>query len=371
MRFVQRAVPLLATATTTFALAGAPAGATQAHVSVAGGSITTIDQAPWQVAVRHANALCGGVILDATRVLTAAHCSRAGAAAPPSPPSAYSVQAGFSNMATWAPGMPVPARTQVVGVSAKRLHPYYDPTVKRADVMLLTLAAPLDLSGPAVQAIALPGPGTAVRPGTPLVATGFGQTSAVSAPDGLLRSVPVTMLADDSCRSNVRANSGVVLCAQAAPGTGPCLGDSGGPLVAPGAPAVLVGLTSYAGYPTCGTGQDVYSDITAGEIRAFIDGRPQIPRAPRVRRLPTLRSRQPAVQGSAVTCEHGRWTGSPKFTYIFKDDRSRVLRKGRSRVYVPRAAAVGRSITCVVEATNAGGTAVSRTPATGAVRRAR
>jgi hypothetical protein len=323
------------------------------------------------VAIRHGNALCGGAILDATRVLTAAHCSRAGAAAPRSPVSAYSVQAGFSNIATWARGMPVPAGTQVAGVSAMRLHPYYDPAHKHADVMLLTLAAPLDLSGPAVQAIGLPAPGSAVAPGTPLLATGFGQTSMSSAPDGLLRSVPVTMLADDSCRKNVGLNSGVVLCAQAAPATGPCLGDSGGPLVVPGAPAVLVGLTSYAGYPGCGTGQDVYSDLTAGEIRAFIDGRAQIPRAPRLRGLPSLRYRHPAVKGSPVTCQHGHWTGSPKFTYIFKDDRSRVLRKGRSRVYVPGAAAVGRSISCVVQATNNGGTSVGHTYATGAVRRAR
>ncbi|WP_354697688.1 hypothetical protein [Paraconexibacter sp. AEG42_29] len=69
-----------------------------------------------------------------------------------------------------------------------------------------------------------------------------------------------------------------------------------------------------------------------------------------------------ATTGQTVTCQPGTWTGSPTYAYRFLRGTTQV---GTSSTYVITAADVGQALTCVVTATNAGGsTSATSAPVT-------
>jgi hypothetical protein len=339
LRFVALAVGLLLVLPTV-------AAAEPAHPRVYGGSVITAADAPWQVYVRTSDGYaCGGSIIDPTHIVSAAHCADADGTKAPAPAANFTVLAGFTDVSTYQPGKPAPAGTQVVGVASYRIHPYYDNASKTDDAMVFTLATPLDLaSSPNVKAIAMAPTGGEVAGGTAVRVTGFGQSTA-GAPDGKLRALGL--------------NSSLIICADVGGGQSPCHGDSGGPLtLADGAP-VLVGIVSYGSTSGCGVGPSGFTDVAAPEVRQFLEGNDAPPKAPRQSAVSVLRG--VPVQGSPLSCEPGTWDGSPAFSYIFQADGVGVLQSGTSPVYVPGRPDLGRAITCVVRAANAGGTSTSRT----------
>lgn len=341
--------------------------AASARPRIIGGDIVSVTTAPWQVYVLHgSDYACGGSILDAQHILTAAHCANHGGTAPVAPASEFNILAGSSDVSTWAPGQPAPAGTQASGVSSLRIHPYYDPATSTDDVMVLTLTTPLTF-GPNVQPIGLPGPGTAVAAGAALRVTGFGQSSASPTPDGKLRALGVNALADDDCRADLATNSAVAFCA-VAPGGAPCFGDSGGPLTTVGSPAVQVGVVSYASSASC-SGPTAFVDVAAPEVRAFIDGAASVPRAARQQTVAQLLTVLPPVQGSPLSCNPGTWDGAPSYTYTFRVDGGPVRQSGPTPTYIPQAQDVGAPLVCVVEAANAGGTSTARTGTTPPIQR--
>jgi hypothetical protein len=351
-RFLAVAIGLLLTVPT---LAAADPGRPRVY----GGSVITAADAPWQVYVRTADGYaCGGSIVDPTHVVSAAHCADADGTTPPAPASSFTVLAGFSDVSTYQPGKAPPAGTQVASVASYRIHPYYDNKSKSDDAMVFTLSAPLDLTGsPNVKAIAMAPVGSEVANGTGVRLTGFGQSSS-GAPDGKLRALVLTALDDDSCRLPPQISS-MLICADIGGGQSPCHGDSGGPLTLADGPPVLVGIVSFGSTAGCGAGPSGFTDVAAPEVRQFLDGNDAPPKAPRPSAVSVLRG--VPVQGSPLSCEPGTWDGSPAFTYIFQADGVGVLQSGQSPVYVPGRADLGRAITCVVRATNAGGTSTSRT----------
>jgi len=354
LRLVALTLVLALTATATAAASAAPAGP-----RIYGGSVITAADAPWQVYIRTADGYaCGGSILDATHVLSAAHCADADGTKAPPPASSFTVLAGFSDVSTWVPGKPAPAGTQVVGVSAFRIHPYYDNATKTDDAMLLTLAAPLNLTAsPNVKAIALAPTGTEVAGATALRVTGFGQSGA-GAPDGKLRALGLAALSDDDCRLPP-AISSMIICADVGGGQSPCHGDSGGPLTLAAGPPVQVGIVSYGRSEGCGVGPSGFTDVATPEVRAWIEGSDTPPRAPRQQAPAVLRG--VPVQGSPLSCEPGTWDGAPAYTYTFVADGVGALQSGAAPVYTPGPQDLGRTITCVVRAANAGGTSTART----------
>ena len=73
-----------------------------------------------------------------------------------------------------------------------------------------------------------------------------------------------------------------------------------------------------------------------------------------------------AQQGQTLTCSTGTWTGSPtSYSYQWKSAGSNV--GTNQNTYVPVIGDVGNTITCVVTATNAGGSTSATSPATGTV----
>jgi hypothetical protein len=357
-----RALGAIAAATLAVALLPAtPAVAGTAAPRVINGTQVRIDQVPWQVAVYDSNPpyLCGGAILDARRVVTAGHCVVPEGGTAPRPPADITVLAGFNNYKDYIPGQPAPAGTQVITAGSVRLHPNFASQPQLSDdVSIITLSKPLDLSGPNAKPIALAG--APVPPGTPVNVSGYGQQDESRPPDGPLYATTLTTTSDDDCRGWLNNTSPVVVCAQS-PTSTTCHGDSGGALTTTGSAPVVLGIVSF-GPTVCGQGPAGFVDVTAPEVRAFIDGAPQIPIAPRIGAYTSMRWVLPPVQGSPLLCDPGQWSGGPALTYTFQTDAPPVqaLQSGPSASYAPKRADVGRTIVCVVSAANAGGTATAR-----------
>lgn len=355
-----KARQLLTGAVAAVAIAGvAPAAA---H-AIVGGQQIQITQAPWTVHLTATNSFgtntCTGSIISASQVLTAAHCVlRLGG----QPAPAVTVLAGSSNTADARQG-------QRVRAASVRAHPYAQQGLGVDDVAVVTLARPLTLSA-AVQPIALVPPGPTADPGLAVTAIGYGQQAAVGEPNGGLFSLAHTLVdpflgVNSSC-SNAGTDAVVVLCPQSDAGA-ICFGDSGGPLVT-GSPAVLIGVASRGtGVPPGSTAQEncqagkasAFVNLSAPEIRAFIDGNNQPPLAPRSDGI-VLIDRKGTRRRPRLECDPDDWSNSPTFTISWIDARTGETLKTGPR-YRIRRRDKGREIACAVTAANAGGSITRRT----------
>jgi hypothetical protein len=357
--FRRRSLPLAAL---LLALAAAPASA------IVGGTAVPITSAPWTVFLDTSdpNYACSGSILNATHVLTAAHCVFPEGGGTQRPASAFTVLAGFSNFTTWDPTKPAPAGTQVVKVSAVRVHPDFVARPLTDDAAVLTVASPLTLTGRNVKAITLVPSFDRVAAGLAASASGYGKQNPSGVPDGKLYATTLTTISDDACRSQLAPNeSAAVLCA-ASPSSSVCNGDSGGALTIAAPASVEVGIADFAAAGCPVTQPQGFVDVSAPEVRAFIDGAAAIPIAPRISAEAQMSWVLPPVVGSPLACTPGTWSGSPSISYTFEVDRSPpvVLQAGPSASYSPKPADLGQSIVCLISATNAGGTSWTRTGTT-------
>lgn len=358
-----------------------PSGAHPAHAAITGGTAISITNAPWQVRLRvGARGLCGGALIDDQHIVTAAHCTYDGDRA--LAPAAITVISGSSSFDPRSPELAANGRGADEAVASQvasiRRHPGFIPTANgttslalgRDDVAVLTLAAAVPLDGVVRQAIALPARNAVMRIGTRLTVTGFGLIDEASQRlDGRLRRLSDMALLDPA------ANSGIwnaVYLAVSSPTGLDCSGDSGGPLVlGSGTNAVLVGLVSFSADCNPRT-VSTYTNVAAGEIRDFITGSNEPPRAPiggRDARITLDRSgRLPLDPNRALTCVPGRWSDSPQFTYIFTNDGGAVIQSGPQNTYTVVPADRGHRIRCQAAAGGDGGVGMSQlSPATAVV----
>jgi secreted trypsin-like serine protease len=285
---------LLATASASFAKSP------RASESIVGGGDASIAHFPFQVALYDPHAgspsvgfFCGGVIIDATHVVTAAHCIATGAHGQVGPLDEIEVLAGSTSLLGTEAGS---VRDPVVAAS---FDSEYNPATSNLDVGLLTLARPL-WSGPtpnidgidriAPLPVDVEAAATFAGPqvGAPVLATVSGWGDVNPAPtDGpsyptVLQSVQVPLVPEALCGEDYAGIEQTItpsmICAGSSrPRTDSCYGDSGGPLVVdrdtpadPPSDYVLVGLVDFGngcaqpGYP------GVYTRIGNPEVAAFL-----------------------------------------------------------------------------------------------------
>ena len=220
--------------------------------AIVGGEPINIIDVPWQVSLQDSGGhFCGGSVIGASLILTAAHCTEGIA------PSEITVHAGIANLDD--NGGQVRSVTKIFENDA-----YF--TTGTSDASVLVLSSPLIFDA-TVQAITL-GSARDVANATTAITSGWGATSEdeQAPPSDQLLSAEMPLVDDGAC--------GIVLGAEdadfdpatetCAGGTGAdsCYGDSGGPLVvvaSDGTPR-LVGVVSW-GIECGGASPGVYSDV--------------------------------------------------------------------------------------------------------------
>jgi secreted trypsin-like serine protease len=327
-----RRAPVPVLALLAVLLTAAPAASAYVPVTsrVVGGSATTATAVPWQVLVLPGPYLCGGSVLDATHVVTAAHCVYDPDDMLVTPPSDIQVFAGVTDRTVTAGGQ----SPTVVGVT---VYPAYDPDHFTGDAAILTVAGPgFTLAPGGVAAIPLTDVGYRPAPTEDLRLSGWGTTLQRDPWDGENHDPLATQLQKaDGLHSSTGCASvyagyddALQLCAGQA-NLDACQGDSGGPLAAQvGTVWQLAGIVSAgagcaaAGYP------GLYTRVANQQIHDFIAARGAgyAVSAPANTGAPSVTGM--AIPGHLLTCDPGTWTGASSYSYTFSNA-SGVIEVGR------------------------------------------
>ncbi|HWB23174.1 MAG TPA: trypsin-like serine protease [Gaiellaceae bacterium] len=308
---------------------------------------------------------CNGSIIDSLHVVTTAYCLYT-ASGTEATPAALLVEAGISNLDAQAPTDALQSRS----VTAIRIDPFYTPVASSFadDVAVLTLESPLDFSGPAVKAVALPAAKTPLPGGTPVSIAAFGRETFNVPPSGQLESMSATVEAQTQCGDytgdTLFANqNSTVMCFKGSSSTTTCNEDGGAGVLTTGGTPTLVGIAIS---PTSGTceigGQNTFLYVAAPEILDFIEGSDSPPRAPRRTSSVKLHLDYavPLRPGSKLTCSSTGWTTPVHITYAFSNESSgKILQATSARpTYVVKAKDVGVNILCDMHVTGSGGTLI-------------
>jgi secreted trypsin-like serine protease len=201
------------------------------------------------------NQFCGGTLVSATKVVTAAHCMV------DETTSSVRVVGGR----TYRNG----TNGTVSRVTKIWIHPSYTDATNGDDVAVLTLATAM----PYTAASYVTSSQTSVyAAGTTARIIGWGTTSSSGSSSNQLRTATVPTVSNSSCSSSYGSSyiaSDMVCAGYTSGGVDTCQGDSGGPLMIGG---VLAGITSWgegcaaAGYPGIYTRLTTFSSLVATQV---------------------------------------------------------------------------------------------------------
>ena len=214
---------------------------------IVGGQNAIPGQQNWQISLQRRfgtqfSHSCGGSILAARWVVTAAHCVDGSSL------SSLRVVAGEHRLNR------LENIEQFMNLSRIIVHPAYNPSTSENDIALLELSAPLILSSTRRTATIAPfTPADSAAgldaPGTMSTVTGWGTTSEGGSLSTVLKIASVPVISDEEARAAYGAGEiadSMLGAGFPEGGVDTCQGDSGGPLVlqTPAGPK-LAGLTSW------------------------------------------------------------------------------------------------------------------------------
>ncbi|XP_076128071.1 plasminogen-like [Alosa pseudoharengus] len=200
---------------------------------IVGGCVSKPHSWPWQISLRTSSGIhfCGGTLIDAQWVLTAAHCLERSKR-----PSAYKIFLGTHSERGTEPSKQVRDVEKLI----------LEPTGK--DIALLKLSTPAVLNDKVLPAC-LPDKDYIVPGNTECYVTGWGETQGTGG-EGNLKETGFPVIENKICNRPAYLNGRVKdheMCAgNIEGGTDSCQGDSGGPLVCHSQNTfILQGVTSW------------------------------------------------------------------------------------------------------------------------------
>ncbi|XP_011190145.1 trypsin-4 [Zeugodacus cucurbitae] len=205
---------------------------TSAQIRIVNGREGRIEDFPYQVSLRRYSIhVCGGAVIDAQWIVTAAHCIESYQ----KQPRVYSIRINSSNRVKGG---------AVVSISKIFKHPLYNSETMNFDVALIRTEKNR-LRGEFVQPIKLPTENTPIMDNTEAVVSGWGHmSSSEHVLSELLKYTTVKVVNQQRC-FDLMKTQGVVteamFCA-AGRNTDACQGDSGGPIQSGN---VLIGVVSW------------------------------------------------------------------------------------------------------------------------------
>ncbi|XP_017486197.1 PREDICTED: trypsin-4 [Rhagoletis zephyria] len=191
-----------------------------------------IQDFPYQVSLRRYSIhICGGSVIDAQWIITAAHCIESFE----KQPRVFSLRIGSSNRGQGG---------EVVSVAKIYKHPLYNSEAMNFDVALLRTQKNR-LRGEFVQPIKIPLQDTPIVDSKEAIVSGWGHmSSSEHVLSVLLKYATVRIVNQQKCRESMKAQGDIteaMFCA-AARNTDACQGDSGGPIKSDN---LLIGIVSW------------------------------------------------------------------------------------------------------------------------------
>lgn len=198
-------------------------------ITIVGGQPADPGEWPWQVMVLPRGYLCGGSLIGAEWVITAAHCVYDGNGNLFNPTS-VSVRLGEHDLSV------TEGSEQARGVIEIIAHDDYDSWTNDNDIALLRLASPVVLNERVapIGLLSADDENILAAPGVSAYVTGWGTTAEGGSAATKLMEVDVPVVSNSTCNSTYGIITGNMICAgYKEGGKDSCQGDSGGPLVVP------------------------------------------------------------------------------------------------------------------------------------------
>ncbi|XP_064848062.1 serine protease 56 [Oncorhynchus masou masou] len=241
---------------------------TQPRSRIVGGSPALPGSWPWLVNLQlDGGLMCGGVLVDSTWVVTAAHCF-AGSRSD----SYWTAVVGEFDITKTDPD------EQVLKVNRIISHPKFNPKTFNNDIALVELTSPVVLSD-RVTPVCLPS-GLEPPTGSPCLVAGWGSLYEDGPSADVVMEAKVPLLPQSTCKSSLGKElvTNTMLCAgYLSGGIDSCQGDSGGPLIYQDRISgrfQLHGITSWGdgcgekGKPGVYTRVSAFSDWILAEIQS-------------------------------------------------------------------------------------------------------
>lgn len=222
---------------------------TYQHPIVNGKPVSSAQLYPWMVRLNLGSSTCTGSLVDATTVVSAAHCIG-------------NVNVQGSSAYVGRLGVQDPNAGENIPLAAAIPHPQFKQNrlTQGFDIAVFKLSRPVR----SITKFMILDPGSRSYEGQSLISAGWGVLGDNRQSTTTLRETRVKVVNNNSCRRDYGTLGPTWLCA-AQGRTGPCYGDSGGPLFTQD--GIMVGTVSH-GTGTCLAPFAVYSRVSA--LQGFI-----------------------------------------------------------------------------------------------------